>query len=95
MLIVGDAEPAHAAEYDMDCKLILCLLGGFPQGCGDALDHMIDRLRDGKSPIGSCAMSDGAEFDDYDLDHRWISAASRAAWECPEGKQLAGPDANE
>ncbi len=85
----GVAEPAAADDYDMDCKLILCLPAGFPSGCGDAFDHMIDRLRDGKSPIGFCAMSDGSEFSDYDLDHRFIRATSASAWECPEGTTLS------
>lgn len=29
--------PASAADYDMDCKVILCMPAGFPSGCGDAL----------------------------------------------------------
>ena len=57
----------QADDYDMDCKLLLCLPGGFPDGCGDALDHMVDRIRDGKSPIGTCLMSGGGEYDDYDI----------------------------
>lgn len=88
LLIVGAGSSAGAADYDMDCKLILCLPGGFPEGCGDALDHMVDRLRDGKSPIGFCAMSDGHGFADYDLDYRWLWAGSPAAWTCPAGKRL-------
>jgi hypothetical protein len=88
VLIAGQDSAARAADYDMDCKLILCLPAGFPEGCGDALDHMIDRLRDGKSPIGFCALSDGQEFSDYDLDYRWISALSPAAWTCAAGKTL-------
>ena len=88
VLIVGHGSIAQAADYDMDCKLILCLPAGFPEGCGDALDHMIDRLRDGKSPVGFCAMSDGKEFSDYDLDYRWIGALSPAAWTCAAGKKL-------
>lgn len=88
ILIAGGGSTAHAADYDMDCKLILCLPAGFPEGCGDALDHMIDRLRDGKSPIGFCAMSDDQEFSGYDLDYRWVSALSPAAWSCGDGKRL-------
>ncbi|MBM9595101.1 hypothetical protein [Roseitranquillus sediminis] len=88
LLTVGLGSGASAADYDMDCKLILCLPAGFPEGCGDALDHMVDRLRDGKPPIGFCAMSDGSEFNDYDLDYRWLRAESSAAWACPDGKRL-------
>ncbi|WP_299821743.1 hypothetical protein [uncultured Jannaschia sp.] len=79
---------ASAADYDMDCKLLLCLPGGFPSGCSDAFDHMMDRLRDGKSPIGFCAMSNGAEYDAYDMDYAFKSPATPAGWECPEGKHL-------
>ena len=82
------AAPTAADDYDMDCKVILCLAGGFPTGCGDAFDHMIDRLRDGKSPVGSCTMADGREMDDVDVDLRRIGAHSASAWECPQGSQL-------
>ncbi|WP_299844461.1 hypothetical protein [uncultured Jannaschia sp.] len=79
---------ASAADYDMDCKLLLCLPAGFPSGCGDALDHMQDRLRDGKSPIGFCAMSNGAKYDAYDIDYAFEDVTSPSGWECPEGKHL-------
>lgn len=59
---------ASAEDYDIDCKLILCMPAGFPAGCSDAFDHMIDRLRDGKSPIVFCAISKGAENDAYEID---------------------------
>ena len=78
--------PASAQSYDLDCKLLLCLPGGFPSGCADAFDHMIDRLRDGKSPIGFCALSDGSAFDAYEVDFRRRSLADAAAWQCPPGK---------
>lgn len=50
------AKPAHA--YDIDCKIILCLPGGFPSGCGDAYDTFIDRItaKPPKPPIGHCPM---------------------------------------
>ncbi len=79
---------ASADDYDMDCKVILCLAGGFPDGCGDAFAHMIDRLRDGKSPVDSCTMADGRELDDVDVDLRRVGAHSASAWECPEGSTL-------
>ena len=69
---------ASAADYDMDCKLLVCLPAGFPSGCGDALDHMRDRLRDGKSPIGFCAMSNGAAYDAYKIDYAFEEVTSPA-----------------
>ena len=87
-LVVASPQTAKAQDYDMDCKLLLCLPGGFPDGCGDAYDHMIDRLRDGKSPIGTCSMSGGGEYDDYEIDYSFNGATSRNGWECPEGTSL-------
>ena len=81
-------QKAAAEPYDIDCKLILCLPAGFPSGCLDAYRHMVDRLRDGKSPIGFCAMSDGTEYDAYDIDYAIIPAQSSEAWLCPPGKAL-------
>ena len=80
--------PAAAQSYDVDCKLILCLAGGFPTGCADALSHMMKRLRKGKSPIGFCAMSDGKEYDACTIDHRMIPATQARGWDCPDGKTL-------
>ena len=79
-----------AGGYDIDCKLILCLAGGFPATCGDAFEHMIDRITSvpPKSPIGLCLLSDGTEYKGYDVDYSWISPADRAAFSCPEGKHL-------
>lgn len=88
LLMPGFGSSARGEDCDNDCKLILCLPAGFPDGCGDALDHMVDRLQDGRSSIGFCAMSDGSESSDYDLDHRWLGAESTAAWACPEGMVL-------
>ncbi|WOI58073.1 hypothetical protein [Palleronia sp. LCG004] len=84
---IGPA-PAMAQNYDMDCKVILCMPAGFPGGCGDAFDHMIDRLRDGKSPIGFCSMSNGDAYDRYDIDYRMQSATSPEGWDCPADKTL-------
>ena len=79
---------ASAADYDMDCKLILCMPAGFPSGCRDAFDHMIDRLRDGKSPIGTCTMSNGDAYDRYDIDYAFKPATLPESWACPAGKSL-------
>ncbi|MDO5757330.1 MAG: hypothetical protein Q4P24_07415 [Rhodobacterales bacterium] len=79
---------AAADDYDIDCKLILCLPAGFPSVCQDAYKHMVNRLRNGKSPIGFCAMSDGTEYDAYDIDHRTVPATSKRGWECAADKNL-------
>ena len=86
LAVFGSAR-AEAQDYDMDCKLLICLPGGFPSGCGDAWDHMIDRLRDGKSPIGTCNTGSGP-YEDYEIDYDLHSATSPAGWQCPEGASL-------
>ncbi|MEM7709717.1 MAG: hypothetical protein AAF264_02985 [Pseudomonadota bacterium] len=82
------ASPALANDYDMDCKLLLCMPGGFPSGCADAYEHMIDRLRKGKSPIGHCEMSDGSGYDAYEIDYEMQAAPDPEGWACPAGKSL-------
>ena len=56
------ALPAHG--YDMDCKVILCLAGGFPTGCADARAYMLRRLRatPPKPPFGECAAQRSSGF---------------------------------
>ena len=49
------AVPEPAQAYDMDCKVILCLAGGFPSGCADAHSYMMDRLKRLKPPFGPCS----------------------------------------
>ena len=49
---------------------------------------MIDCFRDGKSPIGTCAMSGGGAYDDYEIDYAVNGATSREGWQCPEGSSL-------
>jgi len=61
-----------AKAFDMDCKVILCLAGGFPQGCGDAHSHMLKRLRKGKGPFGVCS-GGGAENDEYPVPVRMFT----------------------
>lgn len=73
--------PTRAAAYDIDCKVILCLAGGFPSGCGDAKSYMVKRLKKLKPPFGFCAFgSGGGEGVDYDLD-----MGSETWTECPGG----------
>jgi hypothetical protein len=82
--------PSSAAAYDMDCKVILCLAGGFPTGCGDAYAYMIDRItsRPPKPPFGYCAMSDGTEYTNHDLRYSRPNRYSPAGYYCAPGKQL-------
>ena len=61
-LLPGLAGSPPAAGFDMDCKVILCLAGGFPAGCGDAHAYMLRRLRSipPKPPFGTCRGLDAA-----------------------------------
>lgn len=82
------AEKAHA--YDMDCKVILCIAGGFPAGCGDAYSYMIKRITRSPKPLppfGFCAMSDGSEYKAHDVSYRYLHRGPDA-YDCPEGKAL-------
>lgn len=56
--------PSPSRAFDMDCKLILCLAGGFPSGCGDAKSYMLSRLKNRKPPIGTCSSS-GSDSGEY------------------------------
>ena len=79
---------AHA--YDMDCKVILCLAGGFPAGCGDAYSYMIKRITRFPKPLppfGFCAMSDGSEYKAHNVSYRYLNWGPQA-YDCPEGKKL-------
>lgn len=84
----------EADAYDMDCKVILCLAGGFPSGCGDAHSYMMDRLEDGKPPFGPCTTEgpggSALPYDDYAVNtgvDRWT--------ECPGGYAESGGRWNE
>ena len=65
LLAAGTSVPAYG--YDMDCKVILCLAGGFPEGCSDARAYMLSRLRDfpPKPPFGHCSGGDSSGFQVY------------------------------
>ena len=65
LMAVCAVVPAKA--YDMDCKVILCLAGGFPMGCADARAYMLHRLRSfpPKPPFGYCSGSDSSGFQVY------------------------------
>ena len=82
------AEPAHA--FDMDCKVILCIAGGFPSGCGDAYSYMIKRITRSPKPLppfGFCAMSDGSEYQAHDVAYRYLHRGPDA-YDCAEDLKL-------
>ncbi len=83
------AQDGQARGFDMDCKVILCIAGGFPTSCGDAYSYMIDRITDKppKPPFGFCAMSDGSEYKAYDVDYRFLYRGPEA-YDCPTGRRL-------
>lgn len=84
------ATSASAADYDMDCKVILCLAGGFPAGCADAQAYMMERITrvPPLPPFGFCGMSNGAQYTNYDESHAFLSRESREGYACRGGRQL-------
>ena len=84
------APPAIAADYDLDCAVILCLAAGFPAEpsgtCAEAFEHMIDRLTDmpPKPPVGVCDASDGSEYAPAQVLFSQPSRQARSGWICPE-----------
>lgn len=88
--VMGGAQSASAQSYDIDCKVILCLAGGFPSGCGDAYSYMINRITDipPKPPFGFCAMSNGAEYTNHTTHAQRLSSRSRRGYVCPETHRL-------
>jgi len=69
------AIPAQAHAFDMDCKVILCIAGGFPSTCGDAYSYMIKRITKFPKPLppfGFCAMSNGSEYKGHDVSYRYL-----------------------
>lgn len=83
-------QPQDARAFDMDCKVILCIAGGFPAQCGDAYSYMISRITRWPTPLppfGFCAMSNGAEYTGHDVNYSYPGQGPQA-YDCPEGKQL-------
>lgn len=80
--------PREAQAFDMDCKVILRMAGGFPAGCSDAYATMIDRItaRPPKPPVGVCATSDGRAYTDHEV--AFSRPSGRRAYRCPAGSQL-------
>lgn len=84
------AKPENAHAYDMDCKVILCIAGGFPAGCADAYSYMIKRITRFPKPLppfGYCAMSDGSEYKAHNVEFSYLGRGPQA-YDCPEGKKL-------
>lgn len=82
--------PSAAADYDIDCAVILCMAAGFPDEasgtCSDAYGYMIDRITDRppKPPFDVCTMSDGSAYDAAEVAFARPSRQSRDGWICPE-----------
>lgn len=84
------ATPDDAHAYDMDCKVILCIAGGFPSGCSDAYSYMIKRITRFPKPLppfGFCPMSDGSEYKAHNVSYRYLRTGPEA-YDCPENKKL-------
>ncbi|SHN17001.1 hypothetical protein [Roseibium suaedae] len=77
---------AQAQDYDMDCKVILCLAGGFPATCSDAKSYMLNRLKKGKSPFGACTYEDGGTSEAVKADARFL--LGKEGHLCEPGKKL-------
>lgn len=78
---------SSAKAFDMDCKVILCLAGGFPSGCSDAYGYMIDRITNRpnpKPPFGFCAMSDGSEYTNHNVNYQFLGNS----YDCPVGSRV-------
>lgn len=83
-------QPQDARAFDMDCKVILCIAGGFPADCSDAYGYMISRITRWPVPLppfGFCAMSNGAEYSAHDVNYSFLGQGPQA-YDCPNGKQL-------
>lgn len=83
-------QPSPAQAYDMDCKVIICIAGGFPTGCSDAYSYMIKRITRFPKPLppfGFCAMSDGSEYKAHNVAYSYLGRGPQA-YDCPEGKKL-------
>lgn len=76
VVITLGAIPARTAQ--IDCKVILCLAGGFPTGCADALSYMMDRIsrRRPLPPFGTChTVSLQGESQVYEAAIGWLAAS--------------------
>ena len=78
------------ASYDMDCKVILCLAGGFPAGCADAKSYMLARISppNPQPPFGFCPMSDGSQYTDFKAPYSLPGPREPEGWDCRDEKHL-------
>ncbi|MBB5224571.1 hypothetical protein HNP73_004542 [Amaricoccus macauensis] len=87
--------PSAAADYDIDCAVILCMAAGFPSEssgtCSDAYDYMIDRITDRppEPPFDTCTMSDGSAYGAAEVAFARPSRQSRVGWICLEPAPMA------
>lgn len=83
------SQNSKANASDMDCKVILCIAGGFPSACADAYRYMIRRITRFRPlpPFGFCAMSNGFEYKAHDVDYRFLNSGPEA-YDCPTGTSL-------
>lgn len=83
------AKNSEANAYDMDCKVILCIAGGFPSGCTDAYRYMIERITRFRPlpPFGFCPMSNGLEYTAYNIDYKSLHRGPEA-YDCPKDTTL-------
>jgi hypothetical protein len=91
--------PSAAADYDVDCAVILCMAAGFPDEpsgtCSGAYDYMIDRITDlpPEPPFDTCTMSDRSAYDAAKVALARPSRQSREGWVCPEPAPMAFSEA--
>jgi hypothetical protein len=80
----------NADQGDMGFKVILCLADGLPEGCGDALSYMLDRISPPrhKPPIGFCPMSNGEGYTAYDAPYSYLNANQPSGWDCGDSQKL-------
>lgn len=82
--------PSTAADYDVDCAVILCMAAGFPDEpsgtCSGAYDYMIDRITDlpPEPPFDTCTMTDSSAYDAAEVAFARPSRQSRDGWVCPQ-----------
>ncbi|APX18101.1 hypothetical protein BWR17_19680 (plasmid) [Phaeobacter inhibens] len=89
--LLAPATPAQAQGFDMDCKVILCMAGGFPAGCSDAYRYMIDRITRFPRPLppfGICSQDDGTPYRAVNAPYAYLQRNSPSGWDCPATHRL-------
>jgi len=88
--------PTPARAGLIDCKVILCLAGGFPTGCADALSYMMDRIsrRRPLPPFGTChTVSLQGKQEIYDAAFGWLGSSqgpTRCVATAPRSREYEG-----